>query len=52
MGSMEWTDPAERSSWFEAWSAPGRPFNVGPLAGPASKMNLFTFTLPFNDLLL
>ena len=29
---LEWTGPASRSSWFESWSAPGRPFNVDPLA--------------------
>jgi hypothetical protein len=29
---LEWTGPAERSLSFEAWSVPGRPFNVDPLS--------------------
>jgi hypothetical protein len=28
---LEWAGPAERSSCFENWSVPGRPFNVDPL---------------------
>ena len=29
--TLHWTGPAERSSSFESWLAPGRPVNVLPL---------------------
>ena len=33
--TLQWTGPAEQSLWLEAWSAPGRPLNVGPFGGQA-----------------
>jgi len=36
---LHWTGPAERSSRFESWSAPGRPVNVRPLSAFVERVN-------------
>src|SRR3954447_6503238 len=33
--TLHWTGPAEWSSWFESWSAPGRPVNGRSLSSMA-----------------
>ena len=45
--TLEWTGPAEGSLSFEAWSVPGRPFNVGPLCDMTANGWLIIFLLAF-----
>jgi hypothetical protein len=43
---LHWTGPAERSSWFESWLAPGRQVNVSPLSAAGTRLSRRARQLP------